>query len=184
MSDDGINSTDWIFKKAKELEAENAKLRAEWADMDKQRKELIHEKSQLLLQVDGLKKFSALFADGMTAFTQGRPISDAPPQEKNHLAHPWVSGWLYARYIVCEEKQTENRVASSKKESEAFVVQLCHGDKADGLYYDGDGDWTNFENACTYYSQHDMEEALKEARQANEDKTAEVVAFAVILSRR
>ncbi len=29
MSDGGINSTDWIFKKAKELEAENARLKGE-----------------------------------------------------------------------------------------------------------------------------------------------------------
>lgn len=82
------------------------------------------------------------------------------------------------------KRETEKRVASSKNDTEAFVVQLCHGDKADGLYYDGDGDWTNFENACTYYSHHDIDEVLREARGANEDKTAEVVAFSVILSRR
>ena len=83
-------------------------------------------------------------------------------------------------YCFAEKREA----SSSMNPPEAFVVQLCHGDKADGLYYDGDGDWTNFENACTYYSHHDMDEVLKEARQANEDKIAEVVAFSVILSSR
>lgn len=67
---------------------------------------------------------------------------------------------------------------------EAFVLQLCHGKKADGYYFDGDGDWTTFENAHIYFSRKDMRAGLREAKQANEDKTAEVVAFAVILSGR
>lgn len=66
---------------------------------------------------------------------------------------------------------------------EGFVLQLCHGKKADGLYYDGDGDWTFFGGAHVYYTRKEMLNGIKEARQANEDKTADVAAFAVLLSR-
>lgn len=66
---------------------------------------------------------------------------------------------------------------------EAFVLQLCHGKNADGLYYDGDGDWTTFNNARIYYSRKDMRSGLREAKQANEDKTAEAIAFAVLIKR-
>lgn len=70
-----------------------------------------------------------------------------------------------------------------KKPAEGFVLQLCHGKKADGLYYDGDGDWTTFDNAMVYYSRDEMKRGLVEAKQANEDAAAEVVAFGVYLAR-
>ena len=104
----------------------------------------------------------------------------------------WAEGFEKVGFILHRGLTPEQNAAEWKKqmqrsrpeEPEAFVVQLCHGDKADGLYYDGDGDFTNFENAHIYYSREEMERGLREAKAANEDSSAEAEAFAVLLSRR
>lgn len=80
----------------------------------------LEEKNRL---IEELKKFSLLFAEGMSAFTAGKPVSDAPSQEKNHLAHPWISGWLYSRYIVCEEKAIEKRKCANCDDTGILTVK-------------------------------------------------------------
>lgn len=62
--------------------------------------ELKNELAAAVLQIEELKKFSLLFADGMSAFTAGKPITDAPPPNEKHLAYPWICGWLYCRYVA------------------------------------------------------------------------------------
>lgn len=62
---------------------------------------------------------------------------------------------------------------------EGFVLQACHGRKADGPYYAGDGEWTAFDGAKIYYSRRAMRIALSEANKNKPDDKAEIKAFGV-----
>lgn len=64
---------------------------------------------------------------------------------------------------------------------EGFVLQVCHGRKADGPYYQGDGEWGQFEYARIYYTRGQMRSGIAEAKKAKPDDLAEICAFGVYL---
>lgn len=64
---------------------------------------------------------------------------------------------------------------------EVFVLQACHGKKADGPYYQGDGEWGQFDYAKLYYSRGAMRSGLSEAKKVKPDDLAEVCAFGAFL---
>lgn len=64
---------------------------------------------------------------------------------------------------------------------EGFVLQACHGKKADGPYYEGDGEWGDFDGAKIYYSRGAMRSGIAEAKKVKPDPTAEICAFGVFL---
>lgn len=64
---------------------------------------------------------------------------------------------------------------------EGFVLQACHGKKADGPYYQGDWEWGGFDGAKVYYSRGAMRAGLRDANKVKPDDKAEVCAFGVYL---
>lgn len=69
-------------------------------------------------------------------------------------------------------------------EQEAFVIGATNGNSIlrQHAYYDGEGDWTNHDNAQVYFSRKAMLQGMREAVKLRPTEADSLHAFGVIVS--